>query len=355
MNKTKLIISAFIIAVISAAIFILLPEKANFEGLALRVGSTHDIAEGAFAQGAQKFSEEYGCTVEFTNDIENCDLIYSSGEDFSACQPIGKYINPNNRLYTRRIIEQSCTSDGEIYGITNVLLGNINYCIYNPQQFDGITTPYEYYKKGSWTWDNFINMGKELNSNISVDWNNSYINMMYALKTSKKGNTEFDYGSQQQIEWLNFVRTLIYDEGIINNTEGALKVGFLPQLTLDAISEDTSLRYIPWPTKDGSRGTVFVDEYHFCVPKNSQNTKAAVTLANYMIESGIEVRTNLYKSHMSKEDYTIFKKQLKKIYTFPHHTEEQYVPAQKFIDDFIHGKTVTEHIFNVENDALHIR
>ena len=62
---------------------------------------------------------------------------------------------------------------------------------------------------------------------------------------------------------------------------------------------------------------------------------------------------NLYKSSMTKEDFKLLKKQLKKIYVYPKHSD--YVPASTFINDFIHGKTVTEHIYNVENNADHIK
>jgi hypothetical protein len=55
---------------------------------------------------------------------------------------------------------------------------------------------------------------------------------------------------------------------------------------------------------------------------------------------------------MTDADWSIFEKQFEKVYSYPYHTD--YVPANKFIEDFIRGKTVTEHIYNVENDAEHI-
>ena len=176
--------------------------------------------------------------------------------------------------------------------------------------------------------------------------------MKYSLLyDSEKKDGYFDYNTQEQVEWLNFVRTLIYDEGIINNTEGAFKVDFLPSLILNSVESGTAQRYIPWPTKTGEIGEVFVDEYHFCVPKEAQNPKISVELANYMIEACVNTRKLLYESSMTEEDYKIFNKQIKKFYTFPPHTD--YVPGHLFITDFVRGKTVTEHIYNVENDVLH--
>lgn len=354
--KTKALFFSVSAALIIIAVFLLYPFKSTekeYSGLTLTVLSSEDISAGSLAAGAEEFSKKYGCNVVFVNSGDECDLIYSSGEDFSACLPIDEYINPRSTLYTKKIIEESCTKDGKIYGITNVLLGNLNYGVYYPAQFEDITTPYQYFEQKEWTWDNFIEMATALDSNVSIDWTKSYINMQHSLIYQKDGQTLFDYGSQEQVEWLNFARTLIFDKGIVDNTEGAFKIGFLPEMLLTEIAEQSDARYIPWPTKNGKIGEMFVDEYHFCVPKTAKNPKLSVMLANYMIKSCRDTRLNLYKSSMTKEDFKILKKQLKKIYVYPAHSD--YVPARLFIDDFIHGKTVTEHIYNVENDADHIK
>lgn len=351
MKKLK-IAAAVIIAIIITAIIISTNKKPDYSGITLTIGSSLDLSGGSFYEGAKKFEEEYGCTVEFTDNFENCDLFYSNGEDFSGCQPIDKYVNLRNKLYTKQIIKENCMQDGNIYGISNVLLGNLSYCTYNPDQFGESLLPYDYYKKATWNWDSFINMANDLNSNIAIDWTQSYINMRYALFRDKNGDTVFNYGTQEQVEWLNFVRTLIYDDGIVDNTEGAFKADFLPSLILNSVDSGTQMRYIPWPTKNGKLSTMFVDEWHFCVPKAAENPRLSVELANYMIEACVNTRTELYRSSMTEEDWKLFQKQLKKIYTYPPHSD--YVPSQTFIDDFIHGKTVTEHIYNVENDAGHI-
>lgn len=353
MKKKVILFSVLIILIVAASSYFLHNNSTTYPNLTLTVLSSQDISAGSLSAGAEEFSKKYGCTVEFSNNAEECDLIYSSGEDFSNCQPIDKYINPKNRLYTREIIETACMQDGKIYGITNALLGNLNYGVYYPDQFSDITTPYEYFRKKEWTWENFINMAAALNSNISIDWTKSYINMKNSLIYQKDGSTLFDYGAQEQVEWLNFVRTLIFDKGIIDNSEGAFKIGFLPETLLNELNVGSEARYIPWPTKNGNMGEMFVDEYHFCVPKTAKNPALSVKLANYMIKSCRDTRLNLYRSSMTKEDFKILKKQLKKVYVYPAHSN--YVPSRLFIDDFIHGKTVTEHIFNVENDADHIK
>lgn len=352
--KAKIwIFSILFLIIASCCTAFFLYETPQYPDLTLTVLSSEDISAGSLAAGAEQFSKKYGCKVEFTDFAEECDLIYSSGEDFSGCMPIDEYVNPKNNLYTEQIIRESCTQDGKIYGITNVLLGNLNYGIYYPDQFENITSPYDYYSRGDWSWDNFIDMATALDSNISVDWTKSYINMQNALIYQKDGSTLFDYGTQEQIEWLNFVRTLIFDKEIVDSGEGAFKIGFLPETLLNEVSVGSDARYIPWPTKTGKMGNIFVDEYHFCVPKTAKNPKLSVKLANYMIKSCCDTRLNLYRSSMTKEDFEILKKQLDKIYTYPKHSD--YVPSRLFIDDFIHGKTVTEHIYNVENDANHIK
>lgn len=351
MNKKFCIIIAGIL-IVGITFMIFDKKRPDWSGLTIRVAGPAELAGGSYSEGAAKFAEKFGCTVEFTQDYSNCDLFYSSGEDFSQCQPINDYINIRNPLYTKEIIRQSCTENGEIYGITNVLMGNLNYCTYSPSQFGDKKLPYDYYKENDWTWDSFINMTNDINANVAVDWTKSYINMRHALFLDNSGVPSFDYGTQEQIEWLNFVRTLIYDDGIVNNTEGAFKVDFLPGLILNSVESGEQMRYIPWPTKTGKIGEMFVDEYHFCVPKSAQDPKLSVELANYMIKSCVDTRTALYKANMTEEDWSIFKKQVKAIYSYPKHTD--YVPANKFIVDFVHGKTVTEHIYNVENDAEHI-
>lgn len=350
--KKKILIPIILILIICAAIAIFQSTKPNWSGMVVRVAGPIDLASGSYAEGAARFAEKFGCTVEFTQDYENCDLFYSSGEDFSQCQPIGEYINLRKPIYTPEIIRQSCTVDGEIYGISHTLMGSLNYCTYSPSQFGEAKLPYEYYKENSWTWNSFIDMVNDINANVAIDWTKSYINMRHALFLGENGVPSYDYGTQEQIEWLNFVRTLIYDDGIVNNTEGAFKVDFLPMVMLNSVNSGEQMRYIPWPTKNGDMGQMFVDEYHFCVPKTAQNPKLSVELANYMIKSCIDVRTALYRANMTDEDWDLFQKQLENVYTYPYHTD--YVPARKFIEDFVRGKTVTEHIYNVENDAEHI-
>lgn len=350
LKKKIIALTIFIILIIS--VILLIRKKPDYSNITITVGSSQDLSGGSFYEGAKRFEEEYGCTVEFVEASENCDLLYSSGEDFSACQPIDDYVNLRNKLYTKQIIKDNCMQDGKIYGISHVLLGNLNYCTYSPEQFGESTIPYDYYKSGDWTWDSFIKMTNDIGSNIAVDWTKSYINMRHALFYDESRTPVFNYNNQNQVEWLNFVRTLIYDDGIVDNTEGAFKIDFLPGLILNSVDSGSKMRYIPWPTKNGKLEPMFVDEYHFCVPKSAEHPKLSVELANYMIEACIETRTALYQSAMTEEDWKLFKKQLKKIYTYPPHSD--YVPAQKFIEDFIHGKTVTEHIFNVENDADHI-
>lgn len=357
LKKTALVSIALIISVgISASVLAVRRHngKPDYSGVVLTVGSAQDLSVGSFYEGAKKFEEKYGCTVVFADPSAyraDCDLFFSDCSDFSGCLPLDDYVSINNKLYTKQIIKDNCTRSGKIYGITNVLLGNINYCAYSPDLL-GSPLPFDSFKKGDWSWDKFIEMSDAVDGNVAVDWSQSYINMRYALSRTSDGETVFDYGSRRQVEWLNFVRTLIYDKGIVNNTEGAFKIDFLPALAYSAAGSDAALRYIPLPTKSGRQEAVFVEEYCFCVPQTAENPGLSVKLANCMIKSCVETRTELYRSVMTDEDFKIFEKQLKNICTLPFYAEN--IPAESFIEDFIHGKTVTEHIYNIQNDAAHI-
>ena len=175
-----------LLATISAVLFSGCAKRSDYTGITLKVASSIDLTGGSYQEGALKFARETGCTVEFTDDFENCDLFYSSGEDFSTCQPITKYVNPRNKLYTKQIIEQNCSKDGEIYGVSHILMGNLNYCTYYPDQYGEKPLPYEYYKNTVWDWDHFIEMCNALESNIAVDWTKSYINMQKSLIYNEK-------------------------------------------------------------------------------------------------------------------------------------------------------------------------
>ena len=142
-----------IIATVVTIIFLNQPEKPDYSGITLKVSSSLDLAGGSYLEGAKKFEEDYGCKVEFTNTFEGSDLFYSSGEDFSQCMPIDEYIDPKNKLYTKAIMDQSCTVDGKVYGVSHALLGRINYCTYDPAQFTRTSIPYKYYKEGNWDWN----------------------------------------------------------------------------------------------------------------------------------------------------------------------------------------------------------
>ena len=103
--KKKIIIPIATALIICAAVVVFNRTKPDWEGMVVRVAGPAELAGGSFAEGAARFSKKYGCTVEFTEDYENCDLFYSSGEDFSQCQPLDEYINlkkPNSSLRPER-------------------------------------------------------------------------------------------------------------------------------------------------------------------------------------------------------------------------------------------------------------
>ncbi|MDD6214090.1 MAG: hypothetical protein PUB42_02765 [Firmicutes bacterium] len=331
-------------------IIFLLPKKSvlpNITGKSLIVGCADDLSATAYADGAEKFMKEFGCDVSFVTKRDGCDVFLTSGCDFSGFQPITKFVDKHDKLYTRSIIENNCSKDGEIYGISNILMGSLSYCEYDEAAFDADSLPYNLFRNHKWNRDNFIFISGKDAPPFSADWSDSTLNIRYAFSTDNKGNIFFDYGSQPQIEWLNFLRTLIYDNGMAAKENAAFQIGFLPQLMLGTADYAVQRRYIPLPSKHGKMQDIFVTEYHFSVPETASDPQASVMLANYMIRACSDTRLSMYEANMTAEDFALFKKQLQKFYTFP----PVAIPKIPFVSDFVRGKTVTEHIYNVKNNV----
>lgn len=348
--KKKLSSAICISLILILTVIFLLPKKTvlpDLTGKSFRVGCADDLSATAYAEGAAEFMREFGCDITFVTERGGCDVFLTSGNDFSGFRPITEFADIHDKLYTRSIIENNCSKDGEIYGLSNVLMGSLSYCEYDESAFSADSLPYTLFRKHKWDRDNFIALSGKEGPAFSADWNDPTINIRYAFSADKKGNIFFDYGSQPQIEWLNFLRTLIYDNGVESTENAAFRIGFLPQLMLGAAGGEVQKRYIPLPSKQGKMQDIFVTEYHFSVPETAPDPQASVMLANYMIRACADTRLSMYEANMTAEDFALFKKQLQKFYTFP----PVSIPKIPFVNDFVRGKTVTEHIYNAKNNV----
>lgn len=266
----------------------------DYSSMNFVVGAYRDLRtdphNNSYSIGADKFMEEYpGSTVEFVIHKNNEELVTAIASDsawdvqLSIMSPLPSvfkqaifedltdYVDKKNPIYTPQLLDEATLGKG-LFGLSNVVMGDLVYAIYNEDMFldYGIKTPYEYYEEDEWTWDNFIKMTDDLQKNdlkLAVTWEKPYLNRRYGLVWNDDYTVSSMYDSQQQRDWLNFVRTLVYDKGILDarnankdngvaKRENAMRIEILPHLMVAANQNTTAdtIRYIPWATKDGRAG-----------------------------------------------------------------------------------------------------
>lgn len=360
----------------------------DYSSMNFVVGAYRDLRtdpyNNSYSIGADKFMEEYpGSTVEFVIHKNNEELVTAIASDsawdvqLSIMSPLPSvfkqaifedltdYVDKKNPIYTPQLLDEATLGKG-LFGLSNVVMGDLVYAIYNEDMFldYGIKTPYEYYEEGEWTWDNFIKMTDDLQKNdlkLAVTWEKPYLNRRYGLVWNDDYTVSSMYDSQQQRDWLNFVRTLVYDKGILDarnankdngvaKRENAMRIEILPHLMVAANQNTTAdtIRYIPWATKDGEPDSMYVVDYYFCVPTGAKSIGGSVELINHMIESCTEDRMNMYEQNMLPEDFEVFKKSLEDFYTITWIDGYGY-SERELINEFAAGKAVSQHISEVKD------
>jgi hypothetical protein len=362
-------------------------EKKDYSGMSFIVGAYRDLRtdpyNNSYSIGADKFMEDYpGSSVEFVIHKNNEDLVAAIASNDvwdvqmsimspkpsvfkqDLFEPLDDYVDIDNPIYTKELIEASDIYDGKIYGISNVMMSDVLYCTYNENMYNdyGIKTPIEYYNEGAWNWDNFINMVDDLKKNqltTVIQWTRPFLNMRYGLKLDSDYKASSLYDSQDQRDWLNFVRTLVYEKGIVNSKgqaftpakrESAFVLQIIPHMIVAAegSSPVDTMRYIPWVSKDGSKDSTNIVDYNFCVPKGAKSIDGSVELSNYMIEACTEDRTEMYKNAMTDEDFKIFQDSLTYFYTTTWIDGYAYDQGE-LITEFSQGKAVSQHIAEVKD------
>lgn len=357
----------------------------DYSDMSFIVGAYRDLRtdpyNNSYSVGADKFMEEYsGSDVQFVIHKNNEDLVAAIASNDvwdvqlsimsptysvfkqDVFEPLDEYIDMKNPVYTPKLMEDVGKYNGNIYGLSNVIMSDVLYCSYNEDMFNnyGIKTPHEYNEEGNWNWDNFIKMTDDLKKNQiqpTIQWTRPFLNRRYSLEWNDDYTVSTRYASQDQRDWLNFVRTLVYDKGIIN-TKGQPSVAkqehsFVLQIMPHMLVADTgaspidTIRYIPWVSKDGKADETYVVDYHFCVPKGAKSIDGSVELSNYMIEGCIDDRTKMYKDGMTEEDYEMFIKSLDKFYTATYVDGYGYSEVD-LINEFSQGKAVSQHIAEIE-------
>lgn len=359
-------------------------ETKDFSGMQFTVGAYRDLRNdpynNSYAIGADKFMQDYpGSNVEFVIHKNNEDLVtaIASGDVWDVqlsimsptvaqfrqdlFEPLDEYIDKNNPIYTKALMDEASILDGKTYGISNVMMSDVLYCIYNENMYQdyGIKTPYEYYQEGNWSWDGFSKMADDLKKNqieTAMVWTKPFLNRRYGLVWNDDYTVSSMYDSQQQRDWLNFVRSLVYDKGMTRSTgnpakrEVAFRLEILPHILVSAQGTSTpdTMRYIPWVTKDGKKDDTYVVDYHFSVPKGAKSVEGSVELSNYMIQACTDDRTRMYKEAMTEEDYKIFEESMKNFYTIRDVAGYGY-PEKDLINEFTQGKSVSQHIAEIKD------
>jgi len=354
-------------------------EKQDFSGVQLEVGAYRDLRtdpyNNSYSIGADKFMEDNpGSNVTFIIHKNNEELVTAIAANsvwdvqMSIMSPIGAvfnqnifspiddYIDINNPIYTKELIETACKYDGHIYGISNVMMSDVLYAIYNENMYKdyNIKTPHEYYAEGNWSWDGFLTMIDDLKKNqlnMAIEWEKPYLNRRYGVVWNDDYTVSSMFDSQQQRDWLGFVRTVIYDKGMTNskgqvaNRENAFRLEILPHILVAATGANPvdQMRYIPWVTKDGKPDDTYIVDYYFCLPNGAKNAKASIALSNEMIQACIDDRTKMYKEGMTEEDFNIFKESINNFYTIA--SLNGYYPNEKeLITNFTQGMPVSQYI-----------
>lgn len=362
-------------------------EEKDFSGMSFVVGAYRDLRtdpyNNSYSIGADKFMQDYeGSNVEFTIHKNNEDLVAAIASNDvwdvqmaimsprtsmfkqDLFEPLNDYVDIDNPIYTKELIEMSDILGGKIYGVTNVMMSDVLYCSYNENMFDdyGIKKPIDYYKEGAWSFDNFKNMVDDLQKNqlpVIIQWTRPFLNMRYGLRMDENFKASSLYDSQEQYDWLNFAKELVYDKGLVNKKGGALTpakresafvLQIIPHTLVAAVGSSPvdTVRYIPWVSKDGGKDSTNIVDYNFCVPKGAKSIEGSVELTNYMIEACTADRTEMYKNAMTEEDFEIFMDSLNDFYTTTWIDGYGYDQG-KLVEDFAAGKAVSQHIAEVKD------
>ncbi len=319
-------------------------EKADYSGVHLRVGGYRDLRtdpyNSSYSIGADKFMEDYpGAEVEFmvagqtganeqivaavnAQDVWDVQLIVGvslpGAFENNLYTPLDDYVDINNPLYTKDLVEDAGSYLGKIYAVGNVMMSDFQYGIYNETLYNdyNIKTPAQYYQEGAWNRESFLKMIDDLKANqvqMYLNFDKPNKTGTYAVDHLEDGTVELAYNKQPNREWLTFLRNIVYDKGMTSvkgktyNREVGFALDILPHILVDAKNSSTqdTMRYIPFLAKENPISSYIV-EYYFGVPNGVKNVEASVELINDMIEGCIDDRTAMYKENMTEEDYKIF-------------------------------------------------
>lgn len=358
-------------------------DPASLNGVTITVAGYRDFTDDplnkAYVDGAKKFEEKYpGVKVVFRaggGDGSGQDLVaaIASGDvwdlqyNFGIAtfpgvfvndlyEPLDEYIDFNDPKISKLTVDGT-KFKGKTYGISNLKMQELGYASYNETWYKelGVKTPYEYYKEGSWNWENLLKMTAELKAkkaNVTGNVSRPNIFGQYYAKWNEDETISITYDSQENREWLEMWRTLIYEYkvnggGSVAKRETAFFIDVSPNAMISEwnITTNDTIRFIPLPMKDGKLAAYLTDS-HWMVPKGAKNIQAAAELAKYLCQGKADFLENEFKSKMLSEDYDIWSKSIQNAYFIPRFIPgvEWQAHAAPLVNDFFTGKTVATHI-----------
>ena len=343
-----------------------------------------DVNYNSFGKGGDLFTEKYpGAVVNFEvggQGGQGDDLVaaVTAGDPWDIqlvigvflpglfkndlFEPLDDLIDINDEVYSTNFMKEFASYDGKVYGASNIIMGDYDYAIYNENMFKdfGIKMPIEYYKEGNWNREAVLTMIDDLKkAGCPMAFSMGGVSLnTYTFSKDKDGKVTSTISSKESRDYLEFVRTIMYEKNIPDSSGNVLTrgraydMGGLPVGLFRNVSDDPvdTVRYIPFPTAN-EKGSYMTD-YHFAIPRGAKNPEASAELIRFLVQGALEDRSAKYSAAMTEEDYKIFKEDIidaEKAYTL--RAPGYGISGGDVIKDFKAGKSVGQFISENETRA----
>ncbi len=339
-----------------------------------------------FAEGAKKFAEEYGTTVEFLvggKDGMGDDLVAGivAGDpwEIQYCfgisvfpttfaeelyTPITDYIDYENNDMIDKIMVEGSAWRGEYYGVSSLPMQEIWYIAYNETWMKelGIKTPHEYLAEDNWTMDAYKEINEKafaLGAKSASATTRPHVSGKYLASWDEEtGTVTSTYDSPENVAWLSFWEDLLADgrycvtgSGLASARSVIMRDEVMPNLIKGELAQETTdtIRYIHFPNEDGGYGSYLTDSYFlFPMGVSEEKLPCAFMLACYMTDMKSKIVTEeVYKANMTEEDFAIWEKNLENVYYLPRYffpESDMGAIRSQFRKDISGGKSVATHI-----------
>jgi ABC-type glycerol-3-phosphate transport system substrate-binding protein len=238
-------------------------------------------------------------------------------------QPVDPYIDMNDPAWDFEYME-NFKWEGKYYGLTDKEEVDPQLIFYNKTMFEmnGLETPMDYFKRGEWTWDVFLELAQELTQDTDYDgtidqwgfvhvkpWAFILANGTTLVKFTGDGNIVPNMKDPRVIEALQFQQDLIQkyrvspdDRDISPFVEGKVAMvtngPYYPWTDLEANMKD-EWDIAPFPKGPAVDVNITPAEgKSWGIPLGSQHPEAAVALIKYMLDE------NNYPTTAIEESYT---------------------------------------------------